>query len=188
MVQKLDDKKIFFVTRMKRGIQYKVTERRRVLRSKGITSDQTIVFTGPKADKCTIPLRRVGYRDPQTGQHYVYVTNIFHLSAKTISDIYKERWQVEVFFKWIKQNLRIKTFLGTSKNAVMTQIWIAMIVMLVLAYYKFMAKLNYSLSQILSLLQLNLFNRRSLWQLFDPGPTKHMLPDSGQLSFNFNGF
>ena len=74
----------------------------------------------------------MGYRDPQTGQHYVYVTNIFHLSAKTIADIYKERWQVELFFKWIKQNLRIKTFLGTSKNAVMTQIWIAMIVMLVL--------------------------------------------------------
>ena len=186
--KKLDDKKVFFVTRMKRGIQYKVTERRRVLRSKGITSDQTIVLTGSKADNCTIPLRRVGYRDPQTGQHYVYVTNIFHLSAKTIADIYKERWQVELFFKWIKQNLRIKTFLGTSKNAVMTQIWIAMIAMLVLAYYKFMAKLSYSLSQILKLLQLNLFNRRSLWQLFDPGPTKHMLPDSEQLYRNFKAF
>ena len=185
---KLDTKKVLFVTRLKRGIKYKVTERRKVIHSKGITSDQIIELTGTKAPDCPIPLRRVGYRDPQTGQHYVYVTNIFHLSAKTIADIYKERWQVELFFKWIKQNLRIKTFLGTSKNAVMTQIWIAMVAMLLLAYYKFMAKLNYSFSQVLKLLQLSLFKKQSLWQLFDPGPTKHMLPDSGQLCFDFNRF
>lgn len=188
LFHKLDSKKVFFVTRLKRGIKYKVTERRTVIRSKGLTSDQSIELTRPKASDCSIPLRRVGYRDPQTGQHYVYVTNIFHLSAKTIADIYKERWQIELFFKWIKQNLKIKSFLGTSKNAVMTQIWVAMVAMLLLAYYKFMAKLNHSLSQVINILQLSLFKRQRLWQLFDPGPTKHMLPDSEQLSFYFNTF
>jgi putative transposase len=103
----------------------------------------------------------------------------------TIADIYRERWQVELFFKWIKQNLKIKSFFGTSKNAVMTQIWVAVITMLLLAYYQFRAKLGYILSQILKLLQLNLFSRRNLWQLFDPGPTKHMLPNCDQLSLNF---
>jgi putative transposase len=116
----------------------------------------------------------------------VFLTNIFHLSARTIADIYRDRWQVELFFKWIKQNLKIKSFLGTSRNAVLTQIWVAIITMLLLAYYKFRAKLGYNLSQILKLLQLNLFSRRNLWQLFDPGPTKHMLPNCEQLPLNFN--
>ena len=186
--KKLDTREVFFVTRLKRGIKYKVADRRKVIRSKGVTSDQIIKLAGTKAPDCPIPLRRVGYRDPKTGQLYVYVTNIFHLSAKTIADIYKERRQVELFFKWIKQNLRIKTFLGTSKNAVMTQIWIAMVAMLLLAYYKFMARLNYSFSQVLKLLQLSLLKKQSLWQLFDPGPTKHMLADSGKLSFDFSWF
>jgi putative transposase len=92
----------------------------------------------------------------------------------------------QLFFKWIKQNLKIKSFLGTSKNAVMTQIWIAIVTLLLLAYYKFRAKLTHGLSQILKLLQLNLFSRRNVWQLFDPGPTKHMLPNCEQLSLNFN--
>lgn len=185
-LHKLTGKKIWFVTRLKRGINYRVVKRHRVIKSKGLTSDQTIRFTGSKAKDCPIQLRRIGYRDPETGQHYVFVTNIFHLSARTIADIYRERWQVELFFKWIKQNLKIKSFLGTSKNAVMTQIWIAIVTLLLLAYYKFRAKLTHGLSQILKLLQLNLFSRRNVWQLFDPGPTKHMLPNCDQLSLNFN--
>ena len=183
---KLTGKKVFFVTRLKRGIKYRVLERRPVLTAKGLTSDQLIEFTGTKATECPIRLRRVGYRDPETGQHYVFLTNIFHLSARTIADIYRERWQVELFFKWIKQNLKIKSFLGTSKNAVLTQIWVAIITMLLLAYYKFRAKLGHGLSQVLKLLQLNLFSRRNLWQLFDPGPTKHMLPNCDQLPLNFS--
>lgn len=183
---KLNHKKVFFVTRLKRRINYRVVKRRKVIKRKGLTSDQTIVFTGAKAKDCPIQLRRVGYRDPKTGQHYVFLTNIFHLSAKTIADIYRERWQIETFFKWIKQNLKIKSFLGTSKDAVMTQVWVAIITLLLLAYYKFRAKLGHSLSQILKLLQLNLFSTRNVWQLFDPGPTKHMLPNQDQLSLNFN--
>jgi putative transposase len=185
---KLTQRKTFFVIRLKKGVQYTVRERQAVQKSKGITSDQIIGMTGPKGSEYHKNLRRVGYKDPETGQHYVYLTNIFHLSAKTIADIYRERWQVELFFKWIKQNLKIKSFLGTSKNAVMTQIWIALITLLLLYYYKFISKLNHSLTQILRILQLNLFRRQYLWQLFDPGPTERMLPNQIQLSINFSNF
>ena len=89
-------------------------------------------------------MRRIGYRDPETGKHYVFITNAFHLSAKTIAAIYKQRWQIEIFFKWIKQNLKIKSFLGTSANAVMTQIWAALCIALLLAYLKFTARLGWS--------------------------------------------
>jgi putative transposase len=91
-----------------------------------VTSDQTVRLTGTKAEQCPIRLRRIGYRDPETGKHHVFLTNIFHLAASTIAAIYKVRWQIELFFKWIKQNLKIKSFLGTSRIAVMTQILIAL--------------------------------------------------------------
>ena len=120
-------------------------------------------------------LRRIGYRDPETGKYYVFVTNAFHLSANTIADIYKQRWQIELFFKWIKQNLKIKAFLGTSKNAVMTQIWVALCMMLLLAYVKFISRLRGSLQQILRLFQLNLFIRRDLMALLRGDP-----PDADQ--------
>lgn len=109
----------------------------------------------------------MGYHDPETGKKYVFLTNNFKLAAATIAAIYKSRWQIELFFTWIKQNLKIETFLGTSKNAVMTQIWIAMCVYLLLAYLKFVSRSGRSLQQILSLLQLNLFKRRSLLELVD---------------------
>jgi hypothetical protein len=85
------------------------------------TSDRVILPAGAKARECPIPLRRIGYRDHETGKHYVFLTNIRHLVAKTICDIYHERRQIELFFKWIKQNLKIKTFFGTSRNAVLTR-------------------------------------------------------------------
>jgi hypothetical protein len=182
----LDKKKNFLVTRLKRNIKFRVVERHQVIKSKGVTSDQTIMLTGSKAKDCPIPLRRIGYRDPETGKHYVFLTNNFDLAAKTIADIYKSRWEVELFFKWLKQNLKIKTFLGTSKNAVMTQIWIALITMLVLAYMKFLAKLGQSITQIQRLLQLNLFKRQNLWELFDPPPTKHKTENRQIMLFNFS--
>ncbi|MBI5843919.1 MAG: transposase [Deltaproteobacteria bacterium] len=167
---------------------YRVIERRAVRKETGVTSDQTIMLDGPKSADCPIPLRRVGYRDPQTGKHYVFLTNIFRLCAKTVADIYKQRWQVELFFKWIKQNLRIKSFLGTSKNTVLTQIWIAMITILLLAYYKWRAKLGHSITEILKLLQLTLFERRNLYELFEPPPVRQSMATNGQLSFNFSSF
>jgi len=124
--KQLTDKVIFFVTRFKTNTTYRVISRRPVLKNKGLICDQTIEFTRIQtAKKCPVQLRRVGHWDAETGKRYVFLTNNFKLSAKTIADIYKARWQVELFFKWIKQNLKIESFVGTSKNAVSTQIWIA---------------------------------------------------------------
>jgi hypothetical protein len=158
----LNSKGIFFVTRQRKNACYRVTERRSVRKSNGLTSDQTIQLTGTKADKCPIPLRRIGFKDANTGNRYYFLTNNFKLAASTIAEIYKARWQIELFFKWIKQNLKIKSFLGTSRNAVMTQIWIAICVYLLLAYLKFASRISRSMQQILRLLQLNLFDRRDL--------------------------
>ena len=179
----LTEKGIFFVTRLKSDASYRVVARRPVLTEKGLTSDQSIEFTGPQtARKCPIQLRRIGYRDPETGKHYVFLTNNFKLAAKTIADIYKARWQVELFFKWIKQNLKIKSFLGTSKNAVMTQIWIALCVYLLLAFLKFQSKLKKSMQQILRLLQLNLFEKRDLMALLRGDPVRVHPFDINQLA------
>ena len=161
--KELNDKGIFFVTRLKSNAKYRVVERRGVDTGKGLTSDQTILLSGQQtAKKCPIPLWRIGYRDPETGKHYVFLTNHFNLSAATIAAIYKSRWQIELFFKWIKQNLKIKTFVGTSKNAVMTQIWIALCVYLILSYLKFTSCMDRTIQQILKVLQMNLFDRREL--------------------------
>src|SRR5690606_37393456 len=162
----LSDQGVFFVTRQRRNACYDVVERRTVKRRQGLTSDQTIRLTGSQLAQIEMPaLRRIGYRDPETGKHYVFLTNAFHLSAKTIADLYKERWQIELFFKWIKQNLKIKAFLGTTRNAVMTQIWVALCVSLVVAYLKFLSRCRHSAQQILRLLQLNLFVRRNLYEM-----------------------
>lgn len=166
-------KGIYFVTRLKRNAKYRVISRRSVIKGKGLTCDQTIEFTSVQTSrKCPIPLRRIGYRDAVTGKQYVFLTNNFKLSAKTIADIYKARWQVELFFKWIKQNLKIKSFVGTSKNAVMTQIWIALCIYLLLAFIKFQSKLKKSMQQILRLLQLNLFEKRDLMALLRGDPPR----------------
>ncbi len=178
--KQLTDNGIFFVTRLKVNARYRTLCRRPVLKSKGLLCDQTIEFTGAQtAKKCPVSLRRIAYRDAQTGKRYVFLTNNFKLSAKTIADIYKARWQIELFFKWIKQNLKIKSFVGTSKNAVMTQIWIALCVYLLLAFLKFQSGLKKSTQQILRLLQLNLFEKRDLMALLRGDP-----PDNGQPNIN----
>lgn len=180
--KQLTDKGIFFVTRLKTNARYRVVSRRTVLKNKGLTCDQTIEFTGTlTAKKCPIQLRRIGYRDPETGKHYVFLTSHFDLSAKTIADIYKARWQVELFFKWIKQNLKIKSFVGTSKNAVMTQIWIALCVYLLLAFLKFQSKPKKSMQHILRLLQLNLFEKRDLMALLRGDPVHDPQDDFNQM-------
>jgi len=180
--KQLTDKGIFFVTRLKTNAAYRVVSRRPVLKNKGLTCDQTIEFTGIQtAKKCPIQLRRIGYRDTETGKHYIFLTNNFKLSARTIADIYKARWQVELFFKWIKQNLKIKSFVGTSKNAVMTQIWIALCIYLLLAFIKFQSKLKKSMQQILRLLQLNLFEKRDMMALLRGDPPRDRQPDINQM-------
>ena len=179
--KQLIDNNIFFVTRLKSNAKYRVIERLDVVKSKGITSDQIIEFTGTQtAKKCPNRLRRIGYRDEETGKHYVFLTNNIALAAKTIADLYKARWQVELFFKWVKQNLKIKSFVGTSRNAVLTQIWIAMCAYLLLAYLKFQSKLTQSMQQILRILQLNLFEKRSLIALLRGDPVNSEPPDQHQ--------
>ena len=177
---------IFFVTRQKTNAVYRVTERRQVNKSQGLSSDQTIILTGTKGLLCPQPLRRIGYRDPETKIHYVFLTNNFKLSAKTIADIYKERWQIEIFFRWIKQNLRIKAFIGNSRNAVMTQIYVALIAYLLLCMFKFMSKVSASLQNLIRVVQLNLFRTCSLEELFEPPPNdsnKTIINKQLQLAF-----
>lgn len=181
----LNSQDIFFVTRLRKNARYRVIERRSVIKSKGLTSDQTIELTGTKAGDCAIPLRRIGFKDAETGIQYYFLTNNFKLAASTIAEIYKARWQIELFFKWLKQNLKIKSFLGTSRNAVMTQIWIAICVYLLLAYLKFASRISQSMQQILRLLQLNLFERRGLRGLLvgdPPEPSPPQLQTSLQFS------
>jgi hypothetical protein len=181
--KQLTDKGIFFVTRLKTNAKYRVVSRRDVLKSKGLSSDQTIEFTGVQTSKkCPTRLRRIGYKDAVTGKRYIFLTNNFKLSAKTIADVYKARWQVELFFKWIKQNLKIKSFIGTSKNAVLTQIWVAMCVYLILAFIKLQSSLNKSMLQVLRILQLNLFEKRDLMALLRGDPIDDKLPDINQMA------
>lgn len=165
----LTEKGIFWVTRIRGNAKYKVVERRNVNKAQGITSDQTIVYTSDRSNKYGLrPVRRVGFTDAESGKHYVFVTNHFDWSAKTIADIYKQRWQVELFFKWIKQNLKIKAFLGNTDNAVITQVMIALCVYLILAFIKFQSRIGQSLQQMTRLIHTNLFSRRSLIELFKP--------------------
>ncbi len=177
-----NDKGVFFVTRVRKNAIWRIEERHAIDKSKGLTSDQTITLTGIKPQKLGLPkLRRIGYRDAETGKHYEFLTNNFSLSAQTIAEIYKERWQVELFFKWIKQNLKIKAFIGNSKNAILTQIWIALCTYLLLAYLKFSAKLGWSLQSMVRLLQLNLFLRRDLMSLLRGDPIEPNPLESRQL-------
>jgi hypothetical protein len=161
--QTLIDSNVFFVTRLKSNALLTYFKKRPGRKSKGIIVDREIMLKG-----ISKKLRLVQYIDPETGIEYRFVTNAFHVPAKTVAELYKERWQIELFFKWIKQNLKVKTFLGTSRNAVLTQLWIALCAYLILAWLKFMSKINLSMQQMLRLLQLSLFERRDLFSLFKP--------------------
>jgi transposase len=166
--QNLCDKGVFFVTRIKKNAVPTYLKKRPGRKPAHITNDQTI-----KLRKMESPLRLVDFTDPETGKNYQFLTNATHLNAKIIADLYKERWKIEQFFRWIKQNLKIKTFYGTSKNAVLTQIWIALCVYLLLSFIKFKARLGISITRILRLLHLNLFERRPLTDLLKP-PDKQL--------------
>jgi len=164
----LTAQKIFFVTRQKRNARYEVLECREVNKKQGLISDQTIRVTSAKSQECPVSLRRIAYCDAATGKRYIFLTNHFKLAAKTIADIYKERWQIEIFFRFIKQNLKIKAFIGNSENAVLTQIYAALIVYLLLCYLKFLCNLNITLQNCIRILQLNLFRTCALQELFQP--------------------
>lgn len=162
--KQLDDKGVIFVTRLKKNAHYQVVERRNTDTMKNIYSDQIIELKGFYSKK-NFPdrLRRIRSKDPATGKIIVLVTNNFAWSAKTIAQIYKERWQIELFFKAIKQQLIVKSFVGTSQNALLSQLWIALIAYLLLSYLKFKSKFSWSLYTLCSVLPTNLFARRNLW-------------------------
>ncbi len=141
------------MTRLKKDAVYRVVQRRPVDKKTGLTSDQTIRITGPRADCIPIPLRRVGFWDRETRRWYAFLTDIFHLTAAEVAALYKARWKVELFFKWIKQHLRIKSFLGTSPNAVMTQVWVALCVYLLTSYVKFLHRVRFSAYELFKRLQ-----------------------------------
>ena len=163
----LASKAISFVTRLKSNAKYRVLKRRGVHRSTGVTSDHEIAFTGfYTRKKYPGKLRRIRYVDPETGKAYIFLTNNFKLAARTIANIYKARWEIELFFKCIKQNLKIKRFFGTTPNAVFTQIWIAMIAYLLASFYKFTLKTKLSIQQIFRLVKAQLFEKRSLLEVF----------------------
>jgi hypothetical protein len=165
----LVDKGVFFVTRLKKKARYKIIERCPV-HHRDIYSDHIIEFTGFYARKdCPCRLRRIRSRDPQTGKIIVILTNHMEWSAKTIALIYKDRWQIELFFKTIKQLLKVKSFVGTSRNALLSQLWVAMIAYLLLAYLKFKSRFSWSLYTLCSILPTNIFSKRNLWDwLNDP--------------------
>jgi transposase len=157
----------FFVTRAKCNIDCRWTASRPVDRTTGLRADQTVYLQGAQAAlNYPGPLRRVSYYDVETQKRFVFLTNNFDLPALTIAQIYKRRWQIELFFKWIKQNLRIKAFYGTSDNAVKTQLWIAVCVYVLVAIVKKDLKLEPSLSTILQVLSVNVFQQEPLPQLF----------------------
>ena len=173
--QSLTDRNITFVTRLKRNAVRQDLDKRRGRKAKWVVGDQRIRLKGMDSD-----LRMVEYVDPDTSRFYRFITNSFDLKASIIADLYKERWKIELFFKWIKQHLKVKTFLGTTPNAVLTQLWIALCVYLLLSYLKFKAKLGISLTAILRLLQLNIFERRHLIDLLKP-PDRYQPMVSRQL-------
>ena len=157
----------FFVIRAKRNLQCRRRYSHRVDHSTGVRSDHTVMLTGPKSSKLyPEPLRRVRYYDPDLDQRFVFLTNNFTIPARTVADLYRCRWQVELFFKWIKQHLRIKRFFGTSTNSVKTQIWIAVATYVLIAIVKKKLGLEHRLYTILQVLSLTLFEKIPVPQLF----------------------
>ena len=159
---------IYFVTRMKDNARFEVIEDHAVPQHRHIVKDQTIRLTGPGAHrKCPHVLRRVEVIREDTGTTLVFLTNHYGLGASTIAAIYKDRWQIELFFKALKQNLKIKTFVGTSANAVKIQIWTALIAMLLVRYLQRSSRFGWSLANLVALLRMNLFTHRDLMAWLD---------------------
>jgi hypothetical protein len=181
---KWTDEGIHFVTRLKDNAAYEVLEECPVPANRNIRSDQLIRFTGEKAQKdCPCLLRRVVVWDPVNEREIVLLTNLQEFGATTIAAIYKDRWEIELFFKALKQNLKVKTFVGTSENALRIQIWTALIAILLLKWLHHLSKAKWSLSNLASMLRMNLFTYRDLTAWLDnPFGTPPLLPESQQLT------
>jgi hypothetical protein len=178
---------VFFVTRQKGNADYTVVEERTVPQKRNILKDQLIRFNGYRSKK-NFPylLRRVEVWDEEKKESIILLTNHLTFGSTTISAIYKDRWQIEIFFKTIKQNLKIKTFVGTSPNALKTQIWTALIAILLLKYLKFRSRFAWSISNLIAMLRYNLFTYRDLWAWIDsPYEIPPVVPKGEQLVLGF---
>ena len=177
---------VLFVTRMKRDARYQVVRQLEFMPKGSVVNDQLVVLDAQGAqDKCPHTLRRVEVVREDKDEVLVFVTNALHLSAATIAAIYKDRWQIELFFKALKQNLKIKTFVGTSPNALKVQVWTALIAMLILKYLQLKARFAWSLSNLVALLRMNLFTHRDLWAWLDhpfDGPPTILVTSQGELA------
>lgn len=180
-------KGIYFVTRLKKNADYDVIEERRIPQNRSILKDQIIRLRGfYSKEKCPYDLRLVEVWVEEKQDSIVLLTNQLSFGATTIAAIYRDRWQIELFFKALKQNLRIKTFVGTSRNAVMIQIWTALIAILVLKYLKAKSKIGWSLSNLVAMLRFNLLTYRDLWEwINNPYFSPPQVPQSEQLNFSF---
>ena len=182
-LQSLHQRQVSFVIRAKDNLRYTWVASREVDKSTGLRSDQSILLATPKS-KLAYPdhLRRVSFRDPETDKFLVFLTNRFDLPALTIAEIYRKRWQVETFFKWIKQNLSIKHFFGNSLNAVKSQIWIAVCVYLIVIIAKKRLNLPASPQLLLNIFEVNMFEKIPIDQLvvdallnFDDHPSDNQM-------------
>jgi len=180
---------VFFVTRMKDNALYDVVEQREVPLNRNILSDEIIRLTGVRAsEKCPHLLRRVVVSDRDNDREIVLLTNHLDFGATTIADIYKDRWQIELFFKALKQNLKIKTFIGTTENALRIQIWTALLTLVLLKWLHHLSRASWSFSNLASLLRLNLFTYRDLMEwLTNPLNTPPLVPIPAQLALPLPG-
>lgn len=166
--RRIHDDKAFFVTRARKNIAYYVSGQQKVVKNKGVLRDAAITLTKFYSHReYPYRLRLIRYNDPESNRTFEFLTNNFSLAAETIAQIYKARWQIETFFKWIKQNLKVKAFLGTSRNAVLSQIWIAMIYYLILAYIKYQSKYQASLHYLHRIIKATILTRVSIFDLLN---------------------
>jgi hypothetical protein len=183
------EQEVFFVTRMRCNTIYEVVERLRVPKRRDIVSDEIIRLSGRRAPgRCPYLLRRIVVWDRENDREIVLLTNHLEFGATTISAIYKDRWKIEIFFKTLKQNLKIKTFIGTTENALRIQIWTALLALVLLQWLKYLSSKNWSFSNLASLLRLNLFSYRDLidW-LNNPYDTPPLVPIPQQLALEMPG-
>jgi len=184
------ENEIYFVTRLKDNADYLLLEELQVPKNRNIIADQLIMFCGYHGQKnCPYPMRRIVVWDNENEREIVLLTNHLDFGATTVAAIYKDRWQIEIFFKTLKQNLKVKTFVGTSENALYIQIWTALIALLLIKFLQFKSKLCWSLSNLVAFLRWNLFTYRNLWEWIDkPFETKPFVPESVQYPIPFRGF
>lgn len=180
---------IYFVTRLKKNAAYHIVENRPIPQNRAILADQIVELTGHNAtEKCPHQLRRVIVWDDANNRMIELLTNHLGFGASTIADIYKDRWEIEIFFKTLKQHLKVKTFIGTSENALRIQIWTALIALLLLKYLHHLSTCGWSMSNLATMLRLNLFTYRDLRKWLDdpygqpptPAVIQQKLPGFGQ--------